>query len=426
MKEFQRVLLKNARLIDPLSPHDGHRADVLLSDGKIEKIGNDLTAGNAEVVELDNLHVSPGWFDLRVNFRDPGNEHEEDLASGMEAALRAGFTGVGLSPDTDPVIDSKADIEYLLAKSATRPLSVYPYGAFTRGLSGEELSEMYDMYQSGAAAFSHGERPVKNAAVMNLALLYARPFAPFLQVSPLDPDLSTGGVVHEGPVSVELGLSGISTAAETIYLERDLHLADYAETGIHFCGISSADGVRVLRNAEREGRRGTADVALLNLLFRDTDLRSYDTNLKVLPPLRSEADRLALIEGLHDGTIGAITSNHQPQATEDKRCEFDLAAFGAAVMECFFGALWPALSGHFSLSELINFISHEPRKIAGVDLSIIEEGAEANLSLFDPNLQWSLNRENAFSKAYNNPLFGHQLQGKALGVVNKGIILLYS
>lgn len=425
MKDAKKLLIKAAKVIDPESEFHNKTVDLLIAGELIEKIAPEISDETAEIVKHNNLHVSPGWFDLRANFGDPGNEDKEDLDSGARAAMAGGFTAVGLSPDTDPAIDSKADIEYVYGKANEYPLHIFPFGAFTRGLKGEELSEMYDMYQAGAVGFSHGKSSVKNSSVMQLALQYARNFAPYLHVQSYDENIRHNGVMHEGAKSTWLGLKGIPSLAEELGINRDLYLAEYAETGVHFQGVSSAQSIKILERAQAENRLFSADVNMANLIFTDEDLEHYDTNLKVFPPLRTQTDRAALIEGLQSGIISAITSNHQPETIENKRCEFDLAAFGAAGIEAFFGALWQSLHSALSLEQLILLIAHQPRKILGLDVPVISANSYAELTLFDPDCHWELNKADLNSKAANYPYLNRPLKGKPLGIVNKGAAVLH-
>ncbi|MGB0177093.1 MAG: dihydroorotase, partial [Owenweeksia sp.] len=294
-----RILIRKARIIDPTSEHHNKVLDICIEDDTLKEIGTDLEVDDAEVFEAENLHVSPGWFDLRAHFWDPGHEEKEDIESGINAAIFGGFTGVALSPDTNPPIDSKADIEYVYKKAEEFPVGVYPYGSITKEQKGEELSEMYDMYQAGAVGFSQGKNPVSNSALLKLALQYHRSFAPPLHLMSLDRDLARGGQMHEGEKSIYLGLKGIPALAEEVNVQRDLHLAQYAETPVHFMGISAESTLAILDQARKEGKAFTADVAAGNLFFTDEDLETYDTRLKVMPPFRSKEDQKALINAVN-------------------------------------------------------------------------------------------------------------------------------
>lgn len=425
MKDPQSVLIQQVRVLDPDSPHHGQLVDLALREGRIENIDRELSGDYQRIIKGKDLHVSPGWMDLRVNFRDPGEEDKEDLRSGSMAALSAGFTAVGIAPDTLPPIDSKADVEYLLRASESSPLHLYPMGAITQGLKGQDLSEMYDLLQAGAVGFSQGEKALENSSVLRLAMLYAREMAPPLHLTAYDPDLLQDGQMHEGKISTQLGLRGFPVLAEEIGLMRNFQLAHYAEAGIHCQRISSAAAVELLREKKRSQSRITADVNLANLLLTDAALLNYDRHLKVYPPLREERDRQALLQGLREGVIEVITSDHLPQREEDKYCEYERAAWGAAGMETMFGALWQELHTQMDLEELLPAISRGPRQVLGLEIPRIELGAEAELTLFDPHQEWSLGAEAAQSKAINNPWYDKPLRGRAVGIINKGVTVLW-
>lgn len=413
----QKFLIKNAKVIDPRSSFHQKVVDLLLSEGKIEKIGSNLSDPKAQEFSADNLHLSIGWLDLRANFNDPGNEDREDLNSGAAAAAQGGFTSVALSPDTNPTVDHKAAIQYLAKHNPYLPVKVLPMGAFSKGLKGEELSEIYDMKAAGAVGFSHGTKAVTNSALMRLALLYNREIGPALQVLSQDKGIRANGQMHEGEKSTWLGLKGIPELAESLGIARDIALADYCLAPLHLQALSSKEAVELLEKAQAKGLDISADVNLLNLVYTDEALESYDSNLKVYPPLRSAADREALIAALKKGSIKAIASNHQPRTIEEKRCEFDLAAFGAASLEGFFGALNASCGNELGLDRIIELISMGPREVLNYQTDLkIEEGATVELSLFDPELSYTLEASNLKSKGANNPFLGMSLKGKALAI----------
>ena len=421
--ETGAVLIKKARIIDPQSSAHNKVCDILVENGMISQIGENLSHESAKSLSAENLHVSPGWMDLRVNFRDPGHEEKEDLQSGIEAAISGGFTAVGLSPDTTPTIDSKADIEYIYARAESYPLDVYPYGAVSQGLKHQELSEMYDMYQAGAVAFSTGSKALNNYFLAKLAMQYSATWAPAHHVFALDKNLIGKGVVHEGYYSTLLGLKGIPSLAEEVALHALLNVAAYAEAGLHINAVSSAKTLDIIASYQKE-LPITTDVALANICFTDEVLQGYDANFKTLPPIRSKTDREALINGIKNGSIQAITSNHEPHAIEDKRCEFDLAAFGIAPMESFFGALITHTGKELSLEEIINCISINPRAILDLEPVKIEVGEEANFTFFNPTKKYTLHASEQKSKAANNPFTGKELSGKPLGILNQSTLIL--
>ncbi len=418
-----RILIRKARIIDPTSEHHNKVVDICIEDDTLKEIGPDLKVTDAEVFEAGNLHVSPGWFDLRAHFWDPGHEEKEDIETGINAAIFGGFTGVALSPDTNPPIDSKADIEYVYKKAEEFPVGVYPYGSVTKAQKGEELSEMFDMYQAGAVGFSQGKNPVNNGALLKLALQYHRSFSPPLHLMPVDQSLTKGGQMHEGEKSIFLGLKGIPALAEEIGVQRDLHLAAYAETAVHFMGISAASTLAILQQARKDGKSFTADVAAGNLFFTDDDLETYDTHLKVMPPFRSGQDRDALIKALQNGLISAIASDHLPQDIENKKCEFDHASFGIIALESFIGGLGKALEGKVSWERIIELISINPRRILNLEVPTIEQGNWAELTFFDPDLEWTFEKHHIQSKSANSPYIGKSLKGKSLGIFNKGTMV---
>lgn len=417
-----KLLIKQVKVVDPSSPHHGRKVDILFGDDQVLKIADQLSEPSAEVIEHPNLHISPGWFDLRANFHDPGHEEREDIESGIRAAIAGGFTGVGLSPETNPCIDSKADIEYIYQRAEGFPVNLFPYGAITKGLEGKELSEMFDMYQAGAVAFSHGKKPISNTALARLALQYTREFAPPLHLFPNEESLLKNGQMHEGAVSTYLGLKGIPALAEEISLQRDLYLAQYAETSVHFNGISSKEGLALLRNAHENGRSFTADVSINNLIFNDLDLESYDSSLKLLPPVRTEKDRLALIEALNEDLLQVVTSDHDPVDPEGKNCEFDHARYGAIGLQSLFGAMG-TLREHISLEKCIQLIAINPRRVLGLEVPVVSEGNWAEFTLFDPEQEWDFSEASIESKSKNTPFIGRRLKGKALGILNKGILV---
>jgi dihydroorotase len=421
MKNSAQILIKNARLVEPLSEFHLQQVDLLLTNGKLEQIAPSISIDNIETFSADNLHVSLGWMDLRANFSDPGMEDREDLESGALAAWQGGFTSVGLSPQTEPVADTKASIHYINRANQNSPVNLLPYGAFSRGTKGEELSEIYDMYKAGALAFSNGKNSVSNSALMKLALLYNRDLKRPLQVQSFDANLRADGQMHEGSKSTWLGLKGLPEISETITQARDIHLAEYCEAALHFNGISSSKSVALVREAQEKGIAISGDVNLMNLLFTDEDLESYDSRLKVFPPLREMRDKSNLVQALKNGVLKGIASNHEPRTIEEKRCEFDMASFGSATLEGFFGALNAALETKMTLSDIIYQISRAPREITHYQTNMaVKAGEEVELTFFNPALEWSWSDLKPYSKAANYPFDLIPLKGKALATYVKG------
>ncbi|PTM04621.1 MAG: dihydroorotase [Bacteroidetes bacterium] len=421
MKNSAQILIKNARLVEPLSEFHLQQVDLLLTNGKLEQIAPSISIDNIETFSADNLHVSLGWMDLRANFSDPGMEDREDLESGALAAWQGGFTSVGLSPQTEPVADTKASIHYINRANQNSPVNLLPYGAFSRGTKGEELSEIYDMHKAGALAFSNGKHSVSNSALMKLALLYNRDLKRPLQVQSFDANLRADGQMHEGSKSTWLGLKGLPEISETITQARDIHLAEYCEAALHFNGISCRQSVALLREAQAKSLAISGDVNLMNLLFTDEDLETYDSRLKVFPPLREMRDKSNLVQALKDGVLKGIASNHEPRTIEEKRCEFDMASFGTATLEGFFGALNAALETEMTLSDIIYQISRAPREITHYQTNMaVKAGEEVELTFFNPALEWSWSDLKPYSKAANYPFDLIPLKGKALATYVKG------
>lgn len=418
------LLLRNGTVIDPGGEHHEAEVDILISGNKISRIGVRLPKGDAREVDLPNMHVSLGWFDLRAHFRDPGEEWKEGLPNGLDAAAAGGFTHVAVLPSTDPVLDSRAGIEYLQRKAAGHAVRVLPLGALTKGLKGEQLAELYDMQQAGAVAFTDDQHPVRNARLMLLALQYCSNFDGTVISFAHDADLGAGTMMHEGHMSVRLGMRGLSSIAETITLQRDLSLLEYTGGRLHVATISTAGSVALIRAAKAKKLRVTCSVAAHNLLLDDGCLRGFDTYYKVQPPLRDRVHIDALREGLKDGTIDAVVSDHRPEDVEHKKLEFAQAAFGAIGLETAFAVANTALKGHMSVRRIVERFSHGPRAVLGLPIEHITTGALPDLTLFDPECDWTCSEGDIVSRSHNTPFIGQHLVGRPLGIVANGKAVL--
>jgi dihydroorotase len=410
-------LFTQVNVVDTSSPYHGETVNILIEADQIVAIGAEVTDAKAKIIEGNGACISPGWVELHSNFCDPGYEEREDLKSGAKAAARGGFTSVVLTPATNPVIQAKADIEYLLKKGDDTAINIYPLGALSRNLQGQELTEMYDMAQAGAVGFYDDKHAIKNPNLLKLAMLYTREFAPIM-VHPRHPDLTEGGQMNEGPTSTYLGLKGIPAFAEELTIARDLFIAEYTARGLHFAGISTKGSVELIRQAKARGLAVTADVNFYNLILTETALKEYDTNFKVNPPLREQEDVDALLEGLKDGTIDAIAIDHVPQDVERKRCEFDLASFGMAAIESAFTALHPAIA-QIGLATAIEKLTHGPRAVLNLPKIRIAEGSIAELTVFNPDALVNSTHAKPLSLAANNPFWGKPGKGGVLGIFNK-------
>ena len=419
-----QLLLRNIRIIVPQQPLlDGQICDILIENGKILKIDTQIpfdTEGGIQVFEKPNACVSIGWFDVGTQIGDPGFEHREDLESVSQAAMAGGFTALAPFPNTEPAIHSKSEILYIKNRTNSYLVDFEPIGALSVDCKGKDMAEMLDMRSAGAVAFSDGRKSVQDSGLLLRGMQYAKIFDGLIFNVPNDKTIAPHGEIHEGEVSTSLGLSGIPSMAEELMVQRDLSLLAYADSRLHFHNISTAGAVSSIKDAKKRGLKVTASVAALNLCFTDEVLRGFDTNFKVLPPLREEIDRQGLIEGLKDGTIDFISTNHTPIDEEGKNLEFPYADFGAIGLETTFGLINKYLNKSFTINDLVRFLAIQPRQVLGLEIPTITEGAEANLTIFNPDATWTFQAKDIRSKSKNTPLIGEILRGAVLGVVNNG------
>lgn len=420
-----KILARSAKIVDPSSKHNGTVADIFIEDGIIKQIAKAgvIKEKADKIIEQDGLHVSPGWFDMRVNFREPGFEYKEDLTSGCNAAASGGFTGVLAMPSTFPPVHTKSEVEFIRNKTKNLPVDVFVAGALSNNLEGEHLSEMFDMFSSGAVAFTDDKKAVHNAGLMLRAMLYAKNFSALIISFANEQAITANGKVHEGIMGTTLGLKMIPSIAEEIMVTRDLYLAEYVGTKIHFATLSAKHSVELIRNARKKKISVTTEVAAHQLALDDNSLADFNTNFKVLPPLRNKEDREALIAGLKDGTIDVICSDHSPEDVESKQREFDHAAFGIIGLETAYAVANTALKKVLSTEEIIKKISINPRKILNIPVPSIEENQNANLTFFNPELKWKFTETHIRSRSKNSPFVGKTFTGKAIAVVNKGQVV---
>ena len=410
-------LLKSATIIQPSSPFHLQSKDILIIDGIIEKIEDNIAVEkDMEVIEHDNLHVSAGWIDCKANLREPGEEWKETLESGAKAAQFGGFTQVLVSPGTKQPIDSSNRVDYILNKSKGLPVEILPMGTLSHEHKGEELSEMYEMSQAGAVAFTDDKKEV-STGLMSKSLLYAKNIDKLIVSFPNDTSLSKSGQMHEGETSTKMGLKGIPSLSEELRIQRDLSLADYHNAPIHFSTISTKESIELIREAKKKGTKVTCDIAAHQLSFRDESAKEYDSNYKVLPPFREQKDIDSLIDGLNDGTIDAICSDHTPHDIEDKKLEFNFAKFGIIGLETAFVSILSATDGKVKLETLVEKLTTGPQTIFNLSQSEINEGEKANLTLFNPELTWTFEKSDIQSKSKNTPFIGTEFKGKVLGII---------
>lgn len=421
------VLLRRVKVVDPGGPHHDAETDILIREGRIAKVGDPLPKGKAREVRIPGLHASPGWVDLRAHFRDPGEEWKQGITNGLDAAAAGGFTGVAVLPSTEPVVDKRSGVDNLLRRAQGHAVRVLPLGAITQGAEGRQLAELHDMRQAGALAFSDDQHTIRNSRLMLLALQYSNtlPGGPVpVMVYPNDPDLLVKAMMHEGVMSTKLGLKGMPPMAETIQLARDLSLLEYTGGHLHVATISTAEGVDMIRQAKTRKLRVTASVAAHNLLLDDGCLRGFETCYKVMPPLRDSRHIDALREGVKDGTIDCIVSDHRPEDREHKVLEFGPAAFGIIGLDTCFAVANTALKGHMTLRRLIERYTHGPRAVLGLETVHIAEDTPAEITLFDPEVDWTCTEADLVSRSHNTPFIGQRLVGRALGIVSQGRMIL--
>ncbi len=408
------LLIKSATIIDPNSPFNQQIVDLLIEKGHISKIAPEIEA-DAEVIDGEGKYISPGFFDLNCNIGELGLETKEDLYTGTKAAAAGGFTGIVLMPNTIPPVHSKAEIEYLMNRAKKNLVDVYPLGAISHKREGKDLAEMYDMYLSGAKAFTDGNRPVQDAGLMERALLYAQGFDALVFSYPEDTAIAGKAKVNEGEISTLLGMKGIPSLAEELMIARDLYLAEYTGSQIHFSTISTTRSVELIREAKRKGLEVSCDVAAHHLVLTDEALVGFDSQYKVKPPLRTQDDVDALIDGLVDGTIDAIVSQHTPHEVEFKNVEFEVAEYGIIGLQT---ALSLVIMAGLDVDLIVQKLAIGPREILNIDIPVIREGELANLVLFDTDVEWEYNNKNNRSKSYNSPFMGQNLKGKVLLTFN--------
>jgi dihydroorotase len=416
------LLIKGGRVVDPSQNLD-LVGDIVVDDGQIASIGGSASNSGDEVIDAAGLVVTPGFVDLHVHLREPGHEYKETIASGTAAAVAGGFTSICAMPNTHPVNDNSSATRYIIDKALQSGLArVYPIGAMTRGSAGEELAEMAEMKSAGAIAVSDDGRPVMNSQVMRHAMEYAADHGLVVVDHCQDLQLSAGGVMHEGRYSTLLGLKGMSAAAEETHIARDIMLCRQTGARVHIAHISTAGAVNLVREAKREGLPVTCEVTPHHLALTDAAVVGFDTNTKMSPPLRAEEDRAALIEAALDGSIDAIATDHAPHHMDEKMLEYDHAPFGVIGLETALGVVLGALyhNGKANLDHVLRLMSAGPARTFGLPGGTLAPGAPADITIFDPEAEWSVDPARFKSKSRNTPFAGWTLRGRVVATLVGG------
>jgi len=412
------LLIKNARVVDPNSPFNSQLADIFIENGIVKNIGKKLSVKADKEISIDGLCVSPGWVDMFANFADPGYEYKESIESGCKAAAAGGFTDVLVIPNTKPVIDTKSQVEYIVQKSRSSPVNVHPIGSVTKNNEGKELAEMYDMKTSGAIAFGDGINCIQSAGLLVKALQYVKAFEGMIIQLPDDKSINAHGLMHEGIVSTQIGLPGKPAMAEELIVARDIKLTRYADSKLHFTGVSAKKSLEYISRGKTGGVNISCSVTPYHLYFTDEDLKTYDSHLKVNPPLRTAEDRDAIKKGIENGTVDCIATHHMPHEADSKETEFEYAKNGMTGLETAYAVLktsMPALSE----DKLIELLAINPRKLLGINKAAIKENEPACFTLFCPGIEWTYEKNNILSRSKNSPFIGKKLTGKVIGIINK-------
>jgi len=415
-----KFIIRSAKIIDSKSPFHNKTVDILIVDGFIKKIGTSISnSENAEEIQLDNLHVSQGWFDSSVCLGEPGFEDRETIANGLTVAAKSGFTGIALQPNSFPIIDNQSQVNFVLNKALGCATQLYPIGALSKESTGKDMAELYDMKKAGAIAFGDYNKSLDNANLLKIALQYVQDFDGLIVAFSQDENIKGNGVANEGIISTRLGLKGIPNLAEELQIVRNLFLLEYTGGRLHIPTISTKKSAQLIRDAKAKGLQVTCSVAVHHLVLTDEKLEGFDTRYKVSPPLRTETDRNALLKAIKDGTIDMITSDHNPMDIEHKKMEFDGAKNGTIGLESAFGALMTVLPLEIVIEKL-----NAGKTSFGIEMQTIDEGSKANMTLFNPEPKSIFTKTAILSKSKNSAFLGTEIKGKVYGIVNQAKLIL--
>jgi dihydroorotase len=417
---IMNLIIRQAKIIDSKSNFHNQVVDLKIVDGIFKKIGSNLSnPENLQEINLENLHVSQGWFDTSVCFGEPGFEDRETIANGLNVAAKSGFTGICLQPNSFPIIDNQSQINFVKNKAAGFATDLFPIGALSKNSEGKDMAELFDMKNAGAIAFGDYNKSIENPNLMKIALQYVQDFDGLIIAFSQDENLKGNGIANEGIVSTRLGLKGIPNLAEELQIVRNLFLLEYTGGKLHIPTISTSKSVELIREAKAKGLQVTCSVAVHHLVMTDEKLENFDTRFKIAPPLRTEIDRKALFAGILDNTIDLITSDHNPVDIEHKKMEFDFAKNGTIGLESAFGSLMTVLP----LDKIIEKLTFG-KYVFGLKNDSINENQIANISLFDTNENWIFTKNNIKSKSKNSAFLGEKMLGKVYGIYNNKKLVL--
>lgn len=415
------ILIKSATVVDSDSPHHLQINDILIEGGVITKIAPLIENKHSyKEISLDNLHISQGWFDTSVCFGEPGYEERETIKNGLFTAAISGFTSVAVNPNTLPIVDNKSAVAFLKNASKKSAVSLYPIGAFSKNSEGADIAEWYDMQNAGAIAFGDYKKPINNVNLLKIGLQYAQSFEGLIMSFPQNNSIAQNGLVNEEKNSTRLGLKGIPALAETLQISRDLFVLEYTGGKLHIPTISTKKSVQLIKEAKKKGLNVTCSVAAHHLALTDDEIVSFDSNTKIMPPLRTKNDTEALIKGIKDGTIDCITSDHNPIDIEHKKVEYPYAKFGTIGLESLFGATQKIID----TTTIINCLTKKPKSIFKVKQTFIKEGEKADLTLFNPKKNYTFGQKNIVSSSKNAIFLNKKLKGITYGIIANNQIIL--
>lgn len=413
------ILLRQVKIADQHSPFNGQVKDILLQDAVLISIQDHYEGKADQIVDIPGTIVSTGWVDPFTHFCDPGYEHRETLVSGAAAAQAGGFTTVFVVPNTHPVVDNKTQVNYIIQQNQQLPIHVLPIGALSKKIEGKDLAEMIDMHHAGAVASSDGLYPVQSTLLFLKALQYVKTFDGVVIQMPIDKSLGSLGLMNEGITSTQLGLPGIPAIAEELMIARDIELLKYTNSKLHITGVSTAKGMALIEAGKKAGLALTCSVTPYHLYFNETDLTTYDTLLKVFPPLRTKSDQAALLDAVERGVVDCISSHHQPQDWDGKTIEFEYAKAGIASIETTYSTINHLLP-KLKEDAIANLLSNNARSIFNLGSNTIQEGQVVDLTFFNPTIEATHSKLASKSKSANNPFWDKPLKGKVVATYVKG------